>query len=196
MKRIVILLLVLLFGTSLISAEDLHAGVSIGGNLAFLSTEGTYDILLADRSARLGLIAGVYGSYDFHSIEDKLELSIQPGIFYAMKGFRVDDLQVNLDYLELPVLIKARLPLNDFEPYLLLGPSFGINVVRKSEIGGFTVSSDTMKNDFGLIVGAGIDFEQDLSFDIRANFGLVNIIESDTRNQNHSVAFMLSYHLM
>lgn len=194
MKRYVLIVLMLLLGFSFAFAESIGAGVSIGGNLAFLSTEGGLDTLLDDRSPRLGLTAGVFGTYTFHSFKDKVHLSIQPGIFYTMKGFRIDDLKINLDYIEIPVLVKASMPIDaPVDPYFIMGPSLGINIVRESESGNFSFSSDDKRTDFGIIVGAGVDLEMDLAVDIRANFGLVNIIDSDTRNQNHSIALVASY---
>lgn len=197
MKKIVIIALVLVLGSSFLYAENSHAGVSIGGNLAFLSADGFYDSLFADRSPRMGLSVGFYGDYEFYSMKNKLLLSMQPGILYTMKGFRMDNLNVNLDYLEIPVLIKASVPLaSPANLYLLMGPSLGINVVRESEIGTFTSSSDDKRTDFGIVIGAGVDFEANIAVDIRANFGLVNIIDSDSRNQNHSVALMVSYAIL
>jgi hypothetical protein len=197
MKRFSLIMLVLLLGVSFTFAEDFGAGVSIGGNLAFLSTEGGLDTLLDDRSPRFGLTAGMYGDYEFHSFKDKIYLSVQPGIFYTMKGFRVDDLKINLDYIEIPVLLKARMPIDaPVDPYFIIGPSLGINIVRESESGNFSISSDDKRADFGIIVGAGVDLEMNFAVDIRANFGLVNIIDSDTRNQNHSVALVASYTIM
>lgn len=197
MKKSLVLLFVLLFTSSFISAERIGVGVSMGGNLAFLSTEGNLDTLLSDRSPRLGISAGLYADYTLYVVQDTLHLSVQPGIFYTMKGFRVNDLDVNLDYLEIPILLKARMPLDaPVDPYVLFGPSVGFNVVRENEIGSFTLSSDDKRTDFGIVFGAGVDFDRSISLDIQANFGLLNIIESDTRNQNHSVALLLSYRFL
>jgi len=197
MKRLLILVCLLLFATSFVYAEQIGVGVSVGANLAFLSTEGALDSLLSERSPRIGLSAGVYGDYEFHAIQDKLHLSVQPGIFYTMKGFRLDEVKINLDYLEIPVLVKARMPLDgSLSPYALLGPSIGLNVVRESESGSFSVSSDDKRTDFGIIFGAGVDLDRDISLDIRANFGLVNIMDTSSRNQNHSVALMVSYRVL
>lgn len=194
MKRTLILLLVLLIGTSSIYAEDIGAQVSVGGNLSFLSTEGWIDLALSERSPRLGLSVGVSGNYHLHAMEDTVNLSVQPGILYTMKGFRLDAVKVNLDYIEIPVLVKAQISLEDFvDPYLLAGPSVGFNVVREGSAGSYTLNSDDKRADFGIIVGVGVDLERDIAVDIRANFGLVDIIEGDTRNQNHSVALMVTY---
>jgi len=188
---------VVLLCVSFAYSMNFEVGVSVGGNLAFLSTEGTYDVLLSERSPRLGLSIGIFGDYELKMKNDTLGMSLQPGIFYSMKGFRVDDLEVNLDYLEIPVLLKARLNLDQpVKPYLLTGPVLGFNVVRESQIGSYFVSSDDKRMDMGIIFGAGADFNANLSFDIRANFGLVNVVESDVRNQNHSIALMASYHFM
>lgn len=196
MKRLV-MVTVVLWCVSFVYSMNFNVGLGIGGNLAFLSTDGTYDMLLSERSPRLGLSVGVYCEYEFMIKENALRLSVQPGVFYSMKGFRVDDLQVNLDYLEIPVLLKARLALDQsIEPYVLTGPVLSLNMVRESQIGSYSVSSDDKRMDMGLIFGVGADFNANLSFDIRANFGLVNVIESDVRNQNHSVALLASYDFM
>jgi hypothetical protein len=156
------------------------------------------DIALNERTFRFGLTAGFYGAYEFHNMQETVYLSVLPGISYTMKGFRVDDLKINLDYLELPILLKARIPLDaPVDPYLLIGPFVGINVVRSiSDTGSTTVYTAEKKTDFGLIVGAGTELEQNLSVDLRATFGFVNTFESNNRNQNHSIALVVSYTIL
>lgn len=205
MKKGLLVFLVVLVGTTVIFADDFGASVSAGANLAFLSADGATDALLSDRSPRFGLTVGVQGNYNFHSNKRQVQLSIQPGIFYTMKGYRIyasgGDMKANLDYLEIPILLKAGIPLKgSANPYFLVGPSIGIHVLNETivETSGVTATvKNDKRNDFGLVIGAGAALDNGISIDLRANFGFINIDETtDDKNKNHSMALLVSYAIL
>lgn len=212
-KYVIIVLLVLFIGSSFAYAADFGAGASLGGSLSFVSTSSDSSW---DKAPRYGLTVGVYGDYPLYAIEDMVDLAVQPGLFYMFKGFRLKNdsqtFKFNSDYLEVPILVKAEFSMVDLpvEPYALLGPAVGISVIKKSGLydtdgdlveGTETTGDDlNIKNlDFGLVIGGGVNVNEEISVDLRFNIGLANIIEdgdADNYMRNRSISLMASYGLM
>jgi hypothetical protein len=109
-------------------------------------------------------------------------ISIRPSLRYVTKGFSLTGngltLNEKMSYLEMPLLIKASIPLNHVKPYVVAGPSLGINLSASSEIlnGGQVLQSaddgaswETI--DFGLYFGSGFDFHVADKIDVFTGFG-------------------------
>jgi hypothetical protein len=118
--------------------------------------------------------------------------AIQPEFLMTRRGADVTSnnstTRFKLNYFEVPILAKFRLPLANETvfPHLLVGPNFGFktkfNVSGTDTGNGTTVmanTSDIKKNDVGGLVGAGIDFQTRTSgimftIDGRYGFGFSN----------------------
>jgi hypothetical protein len=206
-RKLILALLILAVGTSFVFAGAFGAGVSVGGNLAFVGTDPS-----GDGTPRYGFTGGIYGDYAFYSMENVMDLSAQLGVYYSQKGYRSEltspvttDLTVNIDYIEVPVLVKASIPLDiPVDPYLLVGGSVGMIVVKSAETDpavapvNDSVESDTKDLDYGLVFGAGVDLDMGVSIDARFNLGLANITESASYDymKNRSVSLMVSYNIL
>ena len=205
-RKLILALLILVVGTSFVFAGAFGAGVSAGGNLAFVGTDPS-----GDGTPRYGFTGGLYGDYAFYAVEDVMDLSAQLGVYYSQKGYRSEvsayatDLTVNIDYIEVPVLVKASIPLGiPVDPYLLVGGSVGMIVVKSAETDpavaplNDSVESDTKDLDYGLVFGAGVDLDMGVSIDARFNLGLANITESSNYEymKNRSVSLMVSYNIL
>jgi opacity protein-like surface antigen len=123
--------------------------------------------------------------------------AIQPEVTYIRKGGK-QDVTVNstllsipipisgsvmwkLDYIEIPILAKIILPTKGkISPNLIIGPAVAFNV--GSKIGGellgaeadFDIDPIISSTDFGMIVGAGVDYDisEKAMINLEGRFGL------------------------
>lgn len=122
--------------------------------------------------------------------------TLQPEILFSQKGadYTAGEIRESLviNYFEVPVLAKIRLPIGEvFFPHILLGPNFAFNTnVKYSSVdtgNGTQVNTnepDIRKSDVGGLVGAGIDIETKdsglfFTLDGRYGFGFNDVNQSD-----------------
>jgi hypothetical protein len=209
-RKLILALLILAVSTSFVFAGAFGAGVSAGGSLSFVATDSA-----SDGAPRYGFTGGIYGDYAFYSMENVMDLSVQPGVNFAMKGFNTDaphdssiTMDVNLNYIEVPVLFKASFPLEmPVAPYVVVGPYAGYSISKNlkfsddvpSATEDFIASSsidDVQDFDFGVVMGAGVDLEMGISIDARFSMGLIEIGEDTVDWKNRSVSLMVSYNIL
>lgn len=128
------------------------------------------------------------------SLSDVLFLDLEPMLH--LKG---DDVNINLLYLEVPILIKAYLELSDdILIYNTLGPYLGLGLLGRG-YKNRTISwgEDYTRFDFGFSVGAGFDF-RGKQIGLAYDFSLLNN-EPDTRGsrfgKHRVLRLSLSYNL-
>jgi hypothetical protein len=107
-------------------------------------------------------------------------LYIQPSLLYQVKGTSVDnlddaeweDFEMKVGYLELPVQIQWGPDLGFFRPYAFAEPFVGYRLGSSNDGEAKTIKSELKKVEYGLGVGAGIDFWK-LQFSLKYywNFG-------------------------
>ncbi len=142
--------------------KPLRFGVKLGLDFAdFRGTGASFQEDMLDW--KTGLIGGVFLSYDVNDW-----LTLQPELIYAQKGmklglFTFSALTINLDYIEMPVLAVAKLPLKSkLKPFIYAGPVIGFNVRSKASTNLFETEFETSLSDvvqtteFSLAVGVGI----------------------------------------
>ncbi|MEA5032023.1 MAG: porin family protein [Sphaerochaeta sp.] len=205
-KHVMLALLILFLGSSFVFAGAFGAGVSAGGSLSFVGTEAE-----SEGSPRYGFTGGVYADYAFYSIENVVDFSVQPGVYFAMKGFNTDhpafeETKVNLNYIEVPVLLKAGFPLGlPVDPYILVGPTVGVRLSSdyEAEAAEGELNENIKLIDYGVTMGAGVDLDMGLSIDARFNLGLVEIGDEAAAAfggvvdwKNRSVSLMVSYNIL
>jgi hypothetical protein len=101
---------------------------------------------------------------------------------------QIDNLKVTqkVGFLELPLLLKAKLIKSNIHPYGFVGPAIGITLssTTTTEATGFTTQdqdtkSEVSSTDFSIVVGAGAEFELNkhvkLTFDGRYALGLSDV---------------------
>ncbi len=148
------------------ASAQAQVGFGITGGVNFANIGGA-DVTTSPQSLT-GFTGGIYLDLDIPFL-----LSIQPEVLYSMKGYKQSgtitilstsysmSATANLNYLEIPVLIKYSFPVPVLKPSLFVGPSMGILLSAKSKVdvtGQPTQESDikssTTSTDWGLVVGA------------------------------------------
>jgi hypothetical protein len=154
-------------------AQGRGAGVKAGVLLSTLTFEDT-SLDLKRRAAPVG------GAFVVLPLTGRF--AIQPEFLYARKGASLEDgartQDVELDYLEIPVLVRWRLPAGT---YATAGPSIGVRLRAHSRttFGGETDEIDLQDEiepwDLGLSAGIGVTVWGRVSVEARYTHGLRNI---------------------
>jgi hypothetical protein len=105
--------------------------------------------------------------------------AIQPEVLYVRKGTTFQSLgvdgNINLDYLDIPVLLKLNLipSKTGLSPFIEAGPSLSLNTSAKETFLGHSVDLKDMVNgtDFGLVFGGGLDIQK-VTLEVRYEVGL------------------------
>lgn len=136
-------------------------------------------------------------------------VTIQPEVHYTQKGFTrglvTGEEERSLDYIQVPVLLRAGVPLAEgFDVDLQFGPSFGflMSCESKTETAGTTTTVDcdesTRGFDWGIIGGGSFSWAAgpgDLLFDIRYDLGMTEVGDAEAAPdiKNTSFQFLLGY---
>lgn len=117
------------------------------------------------------------------------QLSIQPELYYTMKGGKrfpntVDQENWDLNYLEIPLLLKLNFPTEGMvKPNVFAGPQLGFPL--SANYNDQDVMDYVKGTEFSLAFGAGIEYKLkmvSLTFDARYVLGLTNIISATDFN--------------
>lgn len=185
-----LLVLSLIFCQEYARADEITYGGKIG--IAVSNVTNTPESWESAKSSRTGFSGGVFLNYAFND-----NLSVQPELLFAMKGFNarlIDgsfpvDLAIKLNYVELPVLAKYSFKGGErFKPWIYAGPcvSYSMSSTLELDIAGFfqtdiDFSDLTHITDFSFIAGAGTGIVLGsgmLSFDVAFQRGFTNVILS------------------
>jgi hypothetical protein len=168
MKKIILAAVaVMAFGIA--NAQEVKFGAKAALNVATLTGD------VNDASSLIGFQVGGFAEI---KISDKF--AVQPELMYSAQGASFDGGDVKLNYLNIPVMAKFYVA-DAFS--LEAGPQIGFLLSAKSD--GVDIKDSLSSTDFGLNLGAGYDFTENLSAGLRYNFGLSNI--SDYEDDNSSV---------
>ncbi len=202
MKKVILsAIAVMAFGMA--NAQDVKFGLKGGLNVSNFSgdTEGI------DFKSRFGFNAG-----GFVEIKFSEKFALQPEILYSTQGAKVKnfdldvdgigtvnaDVAFNLAYINVPVMFKY-FAAEKFS--LEAGPQIGflVSAETKTKVEGYGSSKVDIKDnfesiDFGLNLGAGYDFTENLSVGARYNLGLANIAKTEEGDDSkvHNGVFSLS----
>jgi len=175
-KQFIIAALILVFVQGgLMAQNDFSFTPKVGFNMSNISGTGFND---GGSNPRYGVNVGF-------SVEKMIlpRLALESGIFYSMQGMRFESgsLDVNMDYINVPVLAKYYL-FRGLNVYA--GPQLGINV--KAETKGSLVGDETVdiKDDIktldpALVVGLGYQFDMGLSVSANYNWSFLNQAKSN-----------------
>ena len=171
------LILVLVFAAGA-QAQMTTYGLKGGMTLANLTgdTEGL--------DSKTGFMIG-----GFAAIPIGESMSLQPEIFYVEKGAK-ESLTVDipgegtqtfegkykLSYIDIPILFKYTMAGESARPHFLAGPSIGFLTSAKYKVEDEEEDiKDFVKSmDFGLVFGAGVNFQKFL-VEVRYNLGMTNL---------------------
>lgn len=198
----VVVALVVMFSVAAEAAGNLQIGFKGGLGLSSIYGE-TYEYYYWDDwddyyyeesyeySGKLGLAGGGFITIyfaDYFGVQAEL-LFVRKGAVMKLEAYYEDyydiyyieeDINVNLDYIEVPILAKIRLPLGEsFAPNFFAGGSLCINTGAQWELDGETIDLDCITPvDLGIITGFGFDVVAEpicITADVRYEIGLLNI---------------------
>lgn len=161
------------------SEAGIKFGLRLGGNTAKLTGDDIQDIEETIKS-KTGLVAGVFLAINLGKI-----VTIQPEVLYTMKGTKLEDSlgeysgKLYGDYLEIPLLLKIRIPTPGIQPAIFAGPSVGFKLREKLTFDGQDVPLEESlleNNDYGAIFGAGLDLGRHFMIDVRYSLGLKKVL--------------------
>jgi hypothetical protein len=161
------------------AAADIRFGIKAGGNMAKPMGADAQDPL-ATLKSRVGFMGGIFLTIDLGPV-----IAIQSEVLYTMKGatyVALDDTFTNklyADYVEVPLLIKLKIPTPGVQPFVLAGPTVGFKLQEKQMSNGEEVpfTEALLKdNDYGAVFGAGLNMGKHLMLDVRYSLGLQKVI--------------------
>ena len=168
-----------------LAAQDVLIGVKGGINSANVSLDP--DVL--DTSSRTGFVGGLFAEFGISEL-----FAIRPEALYSSKGFEAmaedQSAELELAYIEIPVLLVARFGSSSVRPVVFAGPVIGFESsceASESEFDEDVACSDlddpidTKSTDFGAAFGAGVEIDLGGFFllgDARYSFGFTNLLDS------------------
>jgi outer membrane protein with beta-barrel domain len=173
-------------------AQDIEFGIKGGASLADLS--GGEDAFGDSTSnTRNGFVVGAFLAFPLGGT-----VSLQPEALFAQKGAKFDftdfETTLKIDYVEVPLLIKARFGGDGIRPYLFAGPYFGFRMkaeveVDAGEAGNTTddLEDETKGTDYGAVAGAGLEIPAgNGAFLVEARYarGLTSIASDDVETED------------
>jgi hypothetical protein len=166
-------------------------GIKLGLNMANVSGSDVSD----DAEMNLGIALGGYGTWTVNEA-----FAVQPEIYYSQKGYSVNDVNMNLAYLDIPVLAKWTPAMaGEVKPNLYGGVSLGILLSAEVENDGDTsdIKDQVAGTDLGLVLGVGADMVisgQKFNGDIRYDMGLSKLgKEGDGKVYNSVISVLVGY---
>jgi len=183
MKRLMTVLVIAAFAGLMAlpqpAAADVQFGIKVGGNMAKPTGVDAQDPLATVKS-RVGFTGGIFLAFNFGKV-----VTIQWEALYTMKGatyVALDDSYTDKlygDYIEIPLLLKIRIPLPVIQPFIFAGPSVGFKLSGKLETDGVPVDDLILKNnDYGAIFGAGFNLGRSFMIDVRYSLGLQKVLDT------------------
>jgi len=183
-KTIFTAIFLLIFSAAGSYAQDVGMGIEGGINLANLNITPAFNT-----NSRTGFMVGGFADIGVSRV-----ISIKPSVRYIVKGYTVQGQNFSYsqtyNYIEIPMLIKAKLPINYVKPYIEAGPTLGIQLSASSELQANQQVTDTDQGayfstiDFGLYFGSGAEYRVAHNIDLFTGFGyslgLTNISKTTT----------------
>ncbi len=184
----------------LLSFSNLNAqSVIIRGGLTIsnMTIKDNFEVYSKDYKNKMGFHAGV--SFDLPLFAG---LSLEPGVQYSAKGFKVKMLNAetikNLNYVDVPINLRYTLGLGIISVWGSVGPYLGVGINGKSTTEKTTNGkTNTLESDinfgdkelykildYGLGIGAGIELKG-IILGAYYNVGMANLSNIDIGN--HSV---------
>jgi hypothetical protein len=187
MKKIFLMLsLVVLTGVS----ANAQSGFGIRGGANFFNFGGN-DVSENDYTNRAGFHAGIYAS-----LLGAGPISIEPGVYYSIKGTQNDDAantRAILNYVDVPLLLRLKFG-DGFNVFGGPQVSFLTNSKFEGDFGGSTISIDTNNikdTDAGLVFGLGYNLPKGVNIQGSYDYGFTPIFKNsnaDVYNRGFKVS--------
>jgi hypothetical protein len=165
-------------------------GVQVGYSRTDLAVGGGGNLL----NSRQGAITGLYLQFpvrDFLAIRPELLFSLKGGRTFANVNGQPTDIDIELAYLELPLLLRASIPTGAVRPVLFAGPAVSIQIGcdftfnRVTDSSRSTCGQDSLRTlvrewDFGLVGGGGVEMRlrrATIALEARYTAGMRSVLE-------------------
>lgn len=210
--RILPALACLLVWTAGAEAQEITLGVKGGLNASKLAASDADDPEFG-LDSQTGLRAGAFAQFAFGRV-----FAIQPEVAYSRRGAQTQDedspVKLDLDYVEIPLLLMARLTSREspVDPFLYTGPQVSfetrcrvsgedLGALSGSDCGDFLPDGRLLTKDteFGVVFGAGFDIlfnRLTVQLDVRYNLGLTDLADDeagDVSLKSRVWSFMLGF---
>ncbi|PRB03609.1 opacity protein [Chryseobacterium sp. MYb7] len=166
--------------TSTAASSPVRFGLKAGLNISSISN--------SDANSKAGFYGGV-----FANIPVAQDFSVQPEVLYSGMGAKAkanSNVKLNTDYIAVPVMLQYNLIPN---LYVEAGPQFGFLISAKGKANGASVDvKDDFKTfDFGLGLGAGYYFTQNIGVNVRYTAGLSDIAKDNGGDASRNGVFQV-----
>jgi hypothetical protein len=160
---------------------DIQFGIKAGGSMARPTGIDAQDAMTTLKN-KVGFNGGLFLALNFGKV-----VAIQWEVLYTMKGatyVALDDTYTDklyADYIEVPLLLKLRIPLPVVQPFVFAGPSVGFKLKEKLTENGENIPLDQAvlkNNDYGAIFGAGLNLGRNFMIDLRYSLGMQKVIST------------------
>ena len=165
-------------------AQDLSFGVKAGLNFSKFKIDA--DGYSVSPKSIAGLNIGFYADYNLSDL-----LAVESGLSFEQKGYKTEedgDKSTNkINYLTLPINLRANIAVGDNNLYFLAGPTFGIGLSGKwkdEEDGdkddgsikfGSGDDADYKRMNVGFLIGVGYELSNNIGVRLTYDMGLSNI---------------------
>ncbi len=130
-------------------------------------------------------------------------ITIQPEVHYSQRGYQIGDTETALDYITVPILLRAGLPLAEgFDFDFLVGPSLGFLMSCSTSVDDADdvecPDDDYESFDYGIVAGGGFSWAAgpgDVLVDVRYDLGMksTDATEAERDIKNGNLQFLLGY---
>ncbi|MBN1756251.1 PorT family protein [bacterium] len=202
MRKVILVLAAIMVFCSMAFGFSIQPGINLGlnmGNLAY--SEDLPDNV--EKSSRMGITGG--GVLEIGMNET---VSLEGGVYYTMKGAKsksefmgvTAEGTTALDYLTIPIRIKAKFGPEKLRTFIALGPEIGLLMSAKYKNDeDIDIKDDLESMDLGLYFGAGLEIpmgEKFIVFNAGYTLGFMDInkdedddSESDMTTKNTGISF-------
>jgi len=169
-----------------LSESTVYYGARVGLNVGWIS--GDVDGYGAKAGMNIGGVLGL-------RVSDATPVFLESGLYFAMQGAKDGKNEINLNYLEIPLLIKYGVQVTDdiaLLPYL--GPTFGLGIagkIKPGSTGSFSSDGGFNRPDVGIKLGCGAEYNK-LYLETGLKFGVTNILDDDN-DAAHNGAWYLNF---
>lgn len=174
---------------------------SLGGKIGINASNINYPSSINNPSYIYGLNAGIVGSYAFNS-----KISGQIELLYSMQGYEdrktfiekdgsISGMKLRLHYINVPILAKLY-PFNS-GVNIQIGPQLGLMIARQLKLDKESNTDRSIRDkqifDFGLCIGLGYDFNNNIFIDSRYLLGINSIYKNVDTFQNRCFQLSIGY---
>lgn len=183
-------------------------GVEVGYSRSDLAVAGGGGGLVTSRQ---GAITGVFLQFPFGEV-----LAVRPALLFSLKGGQTGatvagsgevDIDIELAYLELPLLLRASFPTGKLRPVIFAGPAVALQIGCDFRFTGpadsvrATCGQDNLNTvrqwDFGLVGGGGAEIRlrrATMALEARYTVGTRSVLENlSLKNRSFSVTLGLTF---